>query len=55
MTDLQRLWAWESTRIADGDLTPLLGLGSLTEIRMKSRNHYRPTLAEVKHQLRLEP
>lgn len=55
MTSLDRLWAWESTRISDGDLEPLLGLRSLTEIRMMSRKHYRPTLAEVKHHLGLEP
>jgi internalin A len=55
MTSLQRLWAYESTRISDGDLTPLLGLGSLTDLRLKPRKHYRPTLAEVEHQLGLEP
>jgi internalin A len=55
MPSLQRLWAYESTRIDDGDLTPLLGLGSLTDLRMKPRKHYRPTLDEVKRQLRLEP
>jgi hypothetical protein len=55
MTSLQRLWAYESTRIGDGDLTPLLGLGSLTDLRMKPRQHYRPSLAEVKHRLGLEP
>jgi hypothetical protein len=55
MTSLEYLWAWESTRIGDGDLEPLLGLRSLTEIRMKPRKHYRPSLAEVKHRLGLEP
>jgi internalin A len=55
MTSLQRLWAYESTRIGDGDLTPLLGLGSLTDLRMKPRKHYRPTLDEVKSQLGLQP
>ncbi|MDQ1665832.1 MAG: hypothetical protein QOH75_1863 [Actinomycetota bacterium] len=55
LTSLEWLWAWESTRIGDGDLTPLLGLGSLREIRMMSRKHYRPALADVKHRLGLEP
>jgi internalin A len=53
MTNLEHLWAWESTRIADGDLSPLLGLQGLTDLRIMNRKHYRPTVTEVKTQLGL--
>jgi hypothetical protein len=51
---LSRLHLYGSTRIADGDLTPLLGLDRLRDLRMMSRRDYTPSLAEVKRQLGLE-
>jgi hypothetical protein len=48
---LECLHAWGSTRIQDGDLSPLLRLSRLSEIRMRDRRDYRPTLAEIKEQL----
>jgi hypothetical protein len=48
---LECLHAWGSTRIEDGDLSPLLRLSHLSEIRMQDRREYRPRLAEVKQQL----
>ena len=48
---LECLYAWGSTRIEDGDLSPLLRLSHLSEIRMRDRREYRPRLAEVKAQL----
>ena len=53
MTRLEHLWAWESTRITDEDLTPLLPLSNLKDLRMMPRKHYRPTLAKVGTQLSL--
>jgi internalin A len=50
MTRLQRLHLYESTRIADGDLTPLLTLTGLRDLRIMSRSHYRPTVADVRTQ-----
>ncbi len=51
LTLLERLYAWGSTRIEDGDLSPLLRLAHLSEIRMRDRRDYRPRLADVKAQL----
>lgn len=48
---LQTLYAWDRTNIADGDLSPLLDLPELREVRFQSRRHYRPPLAEVKQRL----
>jgi hypothetical protein len=50
---LECLYAWGSTRIEDADLSPLLRLSKLSEIRMRDRRQYRPGLAEIKEQLRL--
>ncbi len=50
---LECLYAWGRTRIEDADLSPLLRLSHLKEIRMRDRRQYRPSLAEIKEQLRL--
>jgi hypothetical protein len=39
LTELTGLYLYESTRIVDGDLEPLLGLRNLRDLRMKSRKH----------------
>jgi len=41
------LYAWGSTRIVDGDLSPLARLPRLKEIRMRDRQHYKPHVAEL--------
>ena len=51
MTDLAALEAYESTRVEDGDLTPLLGLAKLRRLGMMQRKTYRPTVQEVKDHL----
>lgn len=48
---LEQLYAWGSTRIEDGDLSPLLRLPHLREVRMRDRREYRPGLAEIKARL----
>jgi len=48
---LECLYAWGTTRIEDSDLSPLLRLSHLSEIRMRDRREYRPPLADVKEQL----
>jgi internalin A len=45
---VETFYAYESTRIGDGDLTPLLGFTAMKDFRMMNRQHYRPTVAEVK-------
>jgi hypothetical protein len=49
--DLELLYMWESTRIADGDLAPLLQLQHLRDLRLMNRKHYRPSVAQVKEKL----
>ena len=51
MSHLQTLHAWGSTLIEDGDLSPLLRLPELTEVRMRDRREYRPSLAAVQEHL----
>jgi hypothetical protein len=48
---LETLYAWGTTRVEDSDLSPLLALSKLKEIRMRDRREYRPRLAEVKAHL----
>jgi hypothetical protein len=50
--DLEALYAWGTTRIADADLTPLLGLPRLSEIRMRDRQEYRPRLSTLRANVR---
>jgi internalin A len=47
LQQLEVLYAWGTTRIADGDLTPLLDLPRLREVRMRSRKQYQPSVAEI--------
>jgi len=51
LTRLECLYAWGSTRVEDGDLSPLLQLASLKEIRMRDRREYQPSLEAVKVKL----
>jgi len=51
LTLLECLYAWGSTRVEDGDLSPLLTLSRLKEIRMRDRPEYQPKLAAVEDQL----
>lgn len=44
---LERFFAWESTKVADGDLTVLTRLPRLREVAMMSRRSYHPTVQEV--------
>lgn len=47
LQDLGALYAWESTNVLDGDLSPLLALPRLRILAMQSRRSYRPSVAEV--------
>lgn len=44
---LVSFYAVESTNVVDGDLAPLLELPELTSFGMRSRRHYRPSVADV--------
>jgi hypothetical protein len=48
---LETLYAYESTRIGDGDLAVLLTLPNLAEIRMMNRRHYTPSVEAVRSAL----
>lgn len=47
LQQLELFHAWESTRIVDGDLSPLTRLPRLKEIRMRDRRGYKPRVAEI--------
>ncbi len=47
LVELECLYAWGSTRVEDGDLSPLLRLPRLKEVRMRDRREYRPRVGEI--------
>lgn len=47
LEQLEVLYAWGSTHVVDGDLSPLARLGRLKEIRMRDRRGYRPRVADL--------
>ncbi len=47
LEQLEVLYAWGSTRIVDGDLTPLARLPRLKEVRMRDRRGYKPRVADL--------
>lgn len=49
--DLEVLQLFGSTKVLDGDLGPIDALPSLRELRMQSRRHYRPSVAEIQASL----
>ena len=51
LTNLEQLHAWGSTRIMDNDLSPLLNLPRLSEVRMRDRRDYRPRVSTIQKQL----
>lgn len=51
LVELEELYAYGSTRFVDGDLSPLARLPRLRELRLQSRRHYTPSLAELKDTL----
>jgi hypothetical protein len=53
LQEIEVFHAWGTTEFRDFDLSALLKLHRLREIRMKSRKSYRPSLEEVKRTLRI--
>jgi hypothetical protein len=47
LKQLEVIYAWGSTRVVDGDLSPLTTLPRLNEVRMRDRRDYRPRVAEL--------
>jgi hypothetical protein len=47
LVQLEEFYAWGSTEIVDGDLSPLVELPRLGEIRMRDRRSYKPRVADV--------
>lgn len=47
MQNLESLYLYESTNILDGDLSPLLMLPNLIDLRLMNRRHYTPQAPEV--------
>jgi hypothetical protein len=47
LEQLETLYAWGSTRVVDGDLSPLARLPRLREVRMRNRRGYKPRVADL--------
>jgi internalin A len=52
LDQLQEFFAWESTKVLDGDLSVLLELPCLRSIGMRDRREYRPRVPEIEEALR---
>jgi hypothetical protein len=52
MDTLEELFAWESTRVLDGDLSVLLTLPRLRTVALRDRREYRPRVSEIEAALR---
>jgi|ERR1019366_1655015 hypothetical protein len=49
--ELRVLYLYGTTRVLDGDLTPLTRLPQLAELRMRSRREYRPSVRDIQGHL----
>ena len=47
LQQMETFYAWGSTRIADGDLSPLAQLPRLREVRMRDRRGYKPRVRDL--------
>jgi hypothetical protein len=47
LDQLERLYLWGSTRIADGDLRPIAALPRLNDLRIANRREYTPSVQEI--------
>lgn len=54
MPKVRQLHLYESTRIVDGDLRPILSLPQLQELRLANRRHYSPQVGEIERQLGIQ-
>ena len=51
LSHLERFHAWESTRVMDNDLSPLLSLPKLVEVATRDRRDYRPRVKDIQKHL----
>lgn len=47
LVNLERLYLYDSTKVADGDLSPIAGLPRLKDFRMQNRRGYSPSVKEI--------
>lgn len=47
LVGLERVYLYESTRVVDGDLSPIAQLPRLKDFRMMNRRHYSPSVKEI--------
>ncbi|MDA0161090.1 hypothetical protein OM076_12495 [Solirubrobacter ginsenosidimutans] len=52
LDQLEEFFAWESTKVLDGDLSVLLELPRLRSIGLRDRREYRPRVPEIEEALR---
>jgi hypothetical protein len=51
LNELQILYLYGTTKILNGDLTPIMQLPKLRELRMQNRRNYAPSVAEIQQRL----
>jgi hypothetical protein len=49
--DLETLYMYETTRVADADLQPIMDLPNLKNFRMQNRREYKPSVSEIEQVL----
>ncbi|MGM9473478.1 hypothetical protein ACS5PJ_15925 [Pseudarthrobacter sp. YS3] len=49
--NLKELYAYGTTRVMDGDLSPLTGLTELTDLRLQSRRDYKPSVKSLEERI----
>jgi hypothetical protein len=54
LTRLRVLYAYGTTKVLDGDLSPIANLPRLEELRMQDRREYRPRVSEIQARISRE-
>lgn len=51
LVNVERLYLYNSTKVADGDLSPIAGLPKLKDFRMQNRRGYSPSVKEIQQMI----
>lgn len=51
LVNVERLYLYDSTRVTDGDLSPIAGLPKLKDFRMQNRRGYSPSVKEIQEMI----
>jgi len=51
LVNLERLYLYDSTKVSDGNLSPIAGLPKLKDFRMQNRRGYSPSVKEIQEMI----